>query len=124
MDVLAPQSETYLRVSVVDLDDKPVHNAKITVGEESFFSDNKGLSPTIRLESLHNSYDSSISSWHTVNVSVQATGYVSALVFNCVVYDAQTRRLTVRLYAKDSSNLPYVCYVESPPSEYVKDLLG
>lgn len=122
-DVSASQSDTYLRVTVLDLDDKPVHNAKITVGKDSFFTDNKGLSPTIRLDSPQNSYDSAITDWYTVNVCVQGSGFVSALVFNCVVYNAQTRRLTVRLYTKDSSNLPYVCYVESPPNDYVKGLL-
>ena len=123
-DVVAPQADTLLRVTVLDLDNQPVNNAQITVEGESYFTDSKGLSSTIQLRSLNNCYDSNISDWYTVNVRVQGNGYVPAMVFNCVVYNGQTRRLTVRLYKKDASNLPYVCYVESPPSDYVKSLLG
>ena len=122
-DVVVTSKDTFLRVSVLDLNDKPVSNAKVTVGGEVFFTDSKGLSQTIRLKSPQNSYDNSITDWYTVNVSVQKEGFVAAMVFNCVVYEAQTRRLTVRLYAKDSSNLPYVCYVESPPADYIKSFL-
>ena len=123
-DVTANQNDTFLRVTVLDLEDKPVYNAQITVCNRGYNTNNNGLSPTIGLTSLENSYDTTISDWYTVNVTVQCDGYVAALVFNCVVYNGQTRRLTVRLYPKDSSNLPYVCYVESPPSEYIKSFLG
>lgn len=117
-------SDTYLRINVVDLDDNPVHNAQIYICEESFFTDNKGLSPNIMLTRLENAYDSSVSQWHTVNVVVKKEGYVPALVINCVVYHGQTRRLTIKVYPADSSGLPYVCYVESPPHEYVKEMIG
>ena len=123
-DVVAASGDTFIRVTVLDLDDKPVQNASVTVAGETFQTDSKGLSPTIRLKSPQNVYDKAITDWYTVNVNVQSDNFVPALVFNCVVYDAQTRRLTVRLYAKDSSNLPYVCYVESPPAEYIKSILG
>lgn len=121
--ITVSQSDTYLRVTVVDLQDNPIHNAKISIGTEGYYTDNNGLSPAIKLVSPQNSYDSAITKWHTVNVTVQKEGYVAAVVINCVVYDAQTRRLTVRIYPNDSSNLPYVCYVESPPNEYVQQLL-
>ena len=124
MSVSASKSDTYIRVTVLDLNDQPVHNAQVTVGGEDFLTDNKGLSPTIRLKTLQNSYDSSVTDWYTVNVSVQSDKYVPAVIFNCIVYNEQTRRLTVRLYPKDGSNLPYVCYVESPPSDYIKGVLG
>lgn len=112
-------ADTCLRVYVVDLDEKPVHNAQITIGNDSFFTDNKGLSPTIPLPTLINSYDGSITDWYTVNVVIKKDGFVSTAVFNCVVFQGQTRRLTVKVYPKDTSALPYVCYVESPPSDFV-----
>lgn len=118
-DIKVSQKDTYLRVYVVDLDDKPVHNAQITIGKNSFFTDNKGLSPTIQLSELTNSYDSSVTDWYTVNVVIKKEGYVPTVVFNCVVFDSQTRRLTVKVYQNDASALPYVCYVESPPSDFV-----
>lgn len=123
MSVSAAQSDSYIRVSVVDLNNKPLSNVKVTVGAETFFTDNSGLSQTIPLNDLENSYDKSVTNWYTVNVRVQREGYVPAIVFNCVVYSGETRKLTVRLYEKDSSNLPYVCYVESPPSDYIQNLL-
>ena len=122
-DVTASMTDTYLRVTVLDLNDKPVSNAKVTVDGAKFSTDSKGLSPTVLLANMHNSYDSSITDWYTVNVQVQCDGYVSAVVFNCIVYNKQTRRLPARLYPRDESNLPYVCYVESPPSDYVKGIL-
>lgn len=117
-------AETYLRVTVVDLDGEPLHNAQVEVCGKSFCSDNKGLSPNILLTDLSNAYDASVSQWHTVNVVVKKDGYVPALAINCVVYDGQSRKLTVRLYQNDASNLPYVCYVESPPQSYLQQLVG
>lgn len=116
--------DTYLRVTVVDLQDNPVHNAQIYVCAENFFTDNKGLSPNILLTDLKNVYDSSVTQWHTVNVVVKKDGFVPAVVLNCVVYHNQTRRLTIKIYPNDNSGLPYVCYVESPPHEYVKEMVG
>lgn len=117
------ESVTYLRVTVVDLNDKPVHGVEIDVGDVEFFTDNKGLSPTISLQFETNSYDSSITEWFTVNVIVTKAGYVPTVVVNCVVYDNQTRHLKVKVYPSDGSDLPCVCYVESPPSDYLKRLI-
>lgn len=117
-------SDTYLKVYVVDLDGSPVHNACVSVCGNKFYTDNKGLSPSIELTDLTNAYDPALTEWYTVNVAVQTQGYVPAFVFNCVVYSAETRRLTVKIYPADDSDLPYVCYVESPPDQYIKSLLG
>ena len=116
-------SNTYIKIAVVDLDGAPVHNAKVTVGDASFYTDNKGLSPSIELSILSNSYDPAITEWGTVTVMVEKDGMVPTFVFNCVVYNGQTRKLTVKTYAVDSSELPYVCYVESPPDGYVQGLM-
>ena len=122
-NVTVSSTDTYLKVIVVDLDNLPVHNAKVTVGSQSFYTDNKGLSPSIELVNLANSYDDSISDWGTVTVVIQRDGYAPTFVFNCVVYNGQTRKLTVKIYPQDASQLPYVSYVESPPDEYIKGLL-
>ena len=116
-------TNTFVKVAVVDLDGAPVHNAKVTVGEESFYTDNKGLSPSIELATLYNSYDAAITEWGTVTVKVEKDGFVPTFVFNCVVYNGQTRKLTVKTYAQDGSELPYVSYVETPPEDYVKQIL-
>ncbi len=116
--------DTYLRVTVVDLQGNPVHNAQIYVCDGSFFTDNKGLSPNILLTDLANVYDCSVTQWHTINVVVKKEGFVPTVVLNCVVYHGQTRRLTIKIYPNDNSGLPYVCYVESPPHEYVKEMVG
>ena len=122
-NVAVAVSNTYIKIAVVDLDGAPVHNAKVTVGEVSFYTDNKGLSPSIELATLSNSYDAAITEWGTVTVKVEKDGLVPTFVFNCVVYNGQTRKLTVKTYAQDASELPYVCYVESPPDGYVQNLL-
>lgn len=121
-DVLS--KKTYIRVTVVDLNNAPVHNARVTIGEQSFNTDNKGLSPNIELSGLTNCYDGDIAEWKTVTVAVQKDGYAPAVTFNCVVYVNQTRKLTVKLYPADGSDLPYVTYVESPPDDYVKEIIG
>lgn len=118
------QPRTCIKVTVLDLDDQPVHNAEVTVGGRSFFTDNKGASPAIELNELANSYDSSITDWGTVTVAVRKQSYTPAFVFNCVVFASDTRRLTVRLYPRDGSDLPYVSYVESPPDSYIRQLLS
>lgn len=120
----AASIKTYLKVTVVDLDGTPVHNAQVTVLGNTFNTDNKGLSPAMELDNPANCYDDSITEWRTVTVAVQKDGYAPAVVFNCVVYAGQTRKLTVKLYDADGSDLPYVTYVESPPDEYVKQLLS
>lgn len=116
--------KTYLRVNAVDLNNNPVHNAKVTVLGQSFNTDNKGLSPAMELSGLSNCYDENIAEWKTVTVVVSLDGYVTAVNFNCVVYVGQTRKLTVKLYPVDSSDLPYTVYVESPPDDYVKNLIA
>ena len=117
-------ANTYIKVTVVGLDGKPVHNAKVTVGELSFYTDNKGVSPSIELATLNNSYDSAVTEWGTVTVKIEKDGYVPTFVFNCVVYNEQTRKLTVKIYAQDTSELPYVTYVESPPDGYIQGILS
>lgn len=117
-------SKTYIKVTVVDLDDNPVHNATVTVEDVIFNTDNKGRSPAIELNALTNSYDPSIEEWKTATVIVRKEGFVTAVNFNCVAYVGQTRKLTVRLYNSDASDLPYVVYVESPPDEYVRGIIA
>lgn len=121
-NVSASVKDTSLKVTVVDLDGLPVHNAEVKVGEQSFFTDNKGSSPSVELAALTNSYDSTVTDWGTVTVKVTKEGYVPTFVFNCVVYRNDTRRLTVKIYPVDGTDLPYVTYVESPPDEYLKSL--
>lgn len=122
-EVKTAQTDTYVRVTVVDLDGAPVHKAQVTVCGETFFTDNKGLSPSIQIAKLENSFDSDVTEWHTVNVVIKKEGYVPTVMFNCVVYDKQTRKITVKIYPVDASDLPYVCYVESPPDDFVKDVI-
>ena len=116
-------TDTYVKVAVVDLNDAPVHNAKITIGQQSFFTDNKGFSPSMELTQIVNCYDSAITEWGTVTVIIEKDGYTPTFVFNCVVYAGQTRKLTVKVYPEDASELPYVSYVESPPDGYIKGLI-
>ena len=123
-NVTVSATDTYVKVAVVDLDNAPVHNAKITIGEHSFYTDNKGLSPAIELANFSNCYDSAVTDWGTVTVLIEKDGYAPTFVFNCVVYSGQTRKLTVKIYGVDASDLPYVSYVESPPDEYLKSLLN
>ncbi len=123
LNVSAVENST-LRVTVLDLNDCPVHNAEVSVCGMKFFTDNKGLSPTISLPQTTNCYDEAITEWFSVNVVVTKDGYVPTVVVNCVIYENQTRKLTVKIYASDSSDLPLVCYVESPPNEYLQQLIS
>ena len=123
-NVAVAVSNTFIKIAVVDLNGSPVHNAKVTVGEASFYTDNKGLSPAIELATITNNYDATISEWGTITVIVEKDGFVPTFVFNCVVYNGQTRKLTVKTYTQDGSELPYVSYVEAPPDDYVQKLLS
>jgi len=122
-EIKTAKTDTFVRVTVVDLDGMPVHKAQVSVCGETFFTDNKGLSPSIQLTKLENNFDNTVTDWHTVNVVIKKEGYVPTVMFNCVVYDKQTRKITVKIYPADASDLPYVCYVESPPDEYVKEAI-
>ncbi|MCM1195317.1 MAG: hypothetical protein NC332_05235 [Firmicutes bacterium] len=122
-DVVVSADKTYVKVTVVDLDGNPVHNAKVNVGGTEFYTDNKGMSPSIEIAQMVNCYDENVTEWFTATVTARKDGYVPAIVFNCVVYSGQTRKLTVKIYPDDASELPYVAYVESPPDDYVKTLL-
>lgn len=117
-------NKTYIKVTVVDLDGNAVHNAQVHINGDVFNTDNKGLSPTIELNNLSNSYDSSIADWGTVTVTVTKDDCTPAVVFNCIVYAGQTRKLTVKLFPCDGSELPYTVYVESPPDDYVKGIIS
>ena len=123
-DIGVSASKTAIKVTVVDLDNNPVHNAVVTIGGNTFFCDNNGNSPVIQLQDLSNCYDKNISTWHTQTVVITKDGYVPTVVLNCVVFDKETRKLTVKIYPVDQSNLPYVCYVETPPSDYILQISG
>ncbi|MCH5157098.1 MAG: hypothetical protein J1G02_04390 [Clostridiales bacterium] len=123
-NVTVAATDTYVKVAVVDLNDTPIHNAKITIGAQTFYTDNKGISPSIELAKYSNCYDSKITEWGTITVIIEKEGYAPTFVFNCVVYNGQTRKLTVKVYPLDNSDLPYVSYVESPPDDYMKSLLS
>ncbi len=112
-----------MRVEVTDLYGNALHNCTVTVQNKAFYTDNKGTSPVIDLSHDTNTYDQNETSWFCVTVKVEKQGYVPAFVFNAVVNADQMRTLNVRLYKQDESQLPYVCYVESPPDSYVKKLL-
>lgn len=122
--VATSANTTKVKVFVVDVDGTPIHNAQVTLDGKTFFTDDKGYSPSIELANPVNSYDKSISDWFTATVTVTKQGYVPAVVFNCVAFNGQTRKLTVKVYAFDGSELPCVCYVESPPQEYVDTLFA
>ncbi len=125
VDVSASDS-TRIRVTVVDvLDGSVVHNATVDIsGSAEFFTDNTGLSPTIDVPIVANMYDSTITDWYCVDVVVAKSGYVPTIVVGCVLYTNQLRQLTVYLYQLDSDSPQYVCYVESPPSDYLLSLVG
>ena len=119
------QSNAQIKVCVVDLEGKPVHNAKVGIVGDSiqFYTDNNGNSPLVDLSTRQNAYNPEITQWYTINLQISKSGYVDAFVLNCVVYVANVRNVTVRVYSKDSSDLPFVCYVESPPNDYLQGLI-
>ena len=117
------KSITAIKVTAVDLSGNSIHNASVTVCGQTFFTDDKGCSPQITPNVLVNCYDVSITDWYTTTVAVTCVGYVPSVVFNAVLFDGQTRRLIVKMYPVDDSELPFVSYVESPPDEYVKKIL-
>ena len=123
-DIGVSASKTAIKVTVVDLDNNPVHNAVVNVNGKTFFCDNNGNSPLIELDNLTNCYDKNLTAWHTQTVVVTKDGFVPTVVLNCVVFDKETRKLTVKIYPNDQSNLPYVCYVETPPADYLEGLVG
>ena len=110
------KSITAIKVTAVDLSGNSIHNASVTVCGQTFFTDDKGCSPQITPNVLVNCYDGSITDWYTTTVAVTCDGYVPSVVFNA-------RRLIVKMYPVDDSELPFVSYVESPPDEYVKKIL-
>ena len=123
-DIGVSASKTAIKVTVVDLDNNPVHNAVVNVNGKTFFCDNNSNSPLIELDNLTNCYDKNITTWHTQTVVVTNDGFVPTVVLNCVVFDKETRKLTVKIYPNDQSDLPYVCYVETPPGDYLEGLVG
>lgn len=123
-DVDVSANTTAIKVTVVDLNNLPVHNAQVTVDGQTFFCDNNGNSPVIDLANPTNSYDKTLTAWHTQTVIIKKDGYVPTVVLNCVIFDKETRKLTVKIYPADQSTLPYVCYVETPPADYLNQLIG
>lgn len=122
-DVSVSNAGTDLVVVVLDLDGNPVVGATVTVLGKTAQSGAKGVTQSIDCSSATNGVDGSATDWLTANVTVKKSGFVPAIVFCCVLPKGQTRKLTVRMYPSDGSDLPYVCYVESPPDSYVKELL-
>ena len=76
------------------------------------------------LPKRNNVYDKNVTQWYTINLQISKAGLVDTFVLNCVVYQGGERSVTVRVYPADQSDLPYVCYVESPPNDYLESLIG
>lgn len=121
--VTASKQPTQLRVYVVDTDGEPVTDARVCVDGVFVNSDVTGTANIVP-KLLVNRYDDKISEWFTADVVVVKDGFVPAVVVGCVMYAEQTRKLTVRIYAKDGSDLPVVTYVESPPQQYLDSLIS
>lgn len=122
--VPANVNNTDLKVIVADLDGNPLVGAQVSALGKTVTSGEKGICSAIDCSDATNGVDSSQTDWATVNVVVKKSGYVPTFVFCCVVPVGQSRKLTVRMYKADDSDLPYVCYVESPPDGYIKQLIG
>ena len=112
---------TALKLKVTDLDGNAVSKAQITLVEcgSSFFTDNNGLSPTMEVQISKTALNVN-EDWSTVTVVVSCEGFVTTVLFNCVVKDNQT----IRLFKLDQSELPYVAIVEVPPDDFIKNLTG
>ena len=116
-------ADTCVRVTVLDLYGNVVPDAEVKVYDESFLTDGNGASSSIKIAKLINSYDDSITEWYTVNLVIIKDGYVPTVMFNCIVYRGKTRNISVKIYPEDASDLPYVSYVESPPDDYVREII-
>lgn len=112
---------TQLRVHAEDLDGKPVVGAKVCACGVSVVTDVTG-DATIVVSEPTNRYVAS-ANWCAADVVVVKDGFVPTVVVGCVYYVEQTRKLTVRMYQRDDSELPMVTYVESPPADYLKNLI-
>lgn len=121
--VTVGKKPTQLRVYVVDTDGVPVIDARVCVDGVVVNSDVTGTANIVPKQ-LSNRYDDKINEWFTADVVVVKDGFVPTVVVGCVMYTEQTRKLTVRIYAKDSSELPVVTYVESPPPQYLDSLIN
>ncbi len=125
-DRSAGKSITALKIKVTDLDGNAISKAQIKLVESgaSFFTDNNGLSPTMEIQISKTALNVN-ESWSTVTVVVSREGFVTTVLFNCVVPDNQTRGdLTIRLFKLDQSELPYVAIVEVPPDDFIQSLTG
>ena len=118
-------STNLLKVSVCDLEGKPLQNATVTVLEtgQKFLCDNQGRSPLFEIETQENHYGRNLD-WFLVTLLIEKEGYVNTAIVNCVIYVNQTRQLTVKMYQADQSALPFVCLVESPPETFLQSLFG
>lgn len=107
-----------LRVEVLDLSGNAVQNALIKVVEcnTTAKTDDSGQTEL----TLSNMPQTNLN-WCGLTVTVSRSGYVNTAVINCVVYYGRTRTLKVRMY-DDDGTLPYVCYVECPPEDYINGL--
>ena len=115
----ATDSTTKLAVTVIDLSGNLIENAVVKVVECGITAktDANGQTGELILSNL----PAQQLDWCGLTVTVTRSGYVNTAVIDCVVYYGRTRTLKVRMYDDDGS-LPYVCYVECPPSEYVEGL--
>jgi len=120
------QGQTSVRVEVVDESGAPLHNATVKVQgvDNRFLTDDKGNSPVIETGARRNAVDATQTEWYCVNVLIEKEGYVPTFLINVVVISGQTRLVKAKVYADDDSHLPYVCYVESPPDDYLRSLVG
>lgn len=118
--VYVSDNQSSIKVLVTDLQGNAIQNAKISFenSEAYFFTDNHGYSPSIPLKrKTDNKLD-----WFTVTLIIKASSYCDALLFDCVIYDFEQRFVQIRLY-NDDGTLPYVCYTETPPPNYIYQLL-
>ena len=126
MQSLAKGQSNTLKLRITDTNNQPVHNAKITIKETGkfFFTDENGISPNMQIDFLKNVYDENVNSWFCVTLLIEKQGFVNTVVFNCVVFCNTKRDFNVKIYQQDESDLPFVCYVESPPKNFINDLFS
>lgn len=110
-----------LVVEVVDFNNQPIDNAIINVIDtnSTTTSGTDGTTPSIFLSQI----PFLDKGWYGLTVTVKRSGYVDTVIYGCVILPNQTRTLKVRMY-NDDGTLPFVCYVECPPNDYIDKILG
>lgn len=112
------------QVTVRSMDNAALKNSTVKILEtgDVFTTNENGATPLISLKLPPDCLGKD--DWAAVTLVVKHAGYITTVLYNCIVYPKRTRYgPTVHMLIKDDGSPPFIALVELPPDSWTSEAI-